>query len=329
MALISVIVPVYNTKPYLNACLESVVGQTYRELEIILVDDGSTDGSGELCDEWAKKDSRIQVIHLPENKGVSNARNVGIKASHGDYVYMMDGDDFIHPQMLELLFNALDGTIYDFSMVRGIKAPKDTDINVFDTHNTDFSHLNEKELNQRELIASLYGHCWLQFVVVWNKLYRRELIDDVKFLPTASQDSNWNIRVALKAKKVVVIDAELYAWRQHEASITHQGVDFRVVDRINSYLLSYQTIAETKPEYKSYALNGLYHVIFYTKYNTKGTAFHDLSKQFAANAHKEASDELLHCRELPCWRKLKIWIFYYCPSLFRLYMAILKKFFWH
>ena len=326
--MISVIVLAYNIKAFLEECLDSILNQTLQDLEIIIVDDCSTDGTSALCDKLARKDSRIQVIHLPENKGVSNARNVGIKASHGDYVYMMDGDDFIHPRMLEVLFNALDSTIYDFSMVRGFKVPKEADINVFDTHNTDFSHLNKNELNQRELVASLYGHDCLQFVVVWNKLYRRELIDDVIFLPTASQDSNWNIRVALKTKGVVVIDGELYAWRQHEASITHQGVNFRVVDRINSYLLSYQAIAETKPEYKSYALNGLYHVIFYTKFDTKGTAFHHLSKQFAANAHKETAVELLSCRELPCWRKLKIWLFYYCPSLFRLYMAILKKFFW-
>ncbi len=326
--MISVIVSAYNIEDYIEACVNSILKSTYRDFELIIVDDCSTDDTPALCNGIAQQDSRISVIHLPENKGISNCRNVGIQAAHGDYLYMIDGDDFIHPRMLEVLFNALDGTIYDFSMVRGFKVPKEADINVFDTHNTDFSHLNKNELNQRELVASLYGHDWLQFVVVWNKLYRRKLIDDVKFLPTASQDSNWNIRVALKAKKVVVIDAELYAWRQHEASITHQGVDFRVVDRINSYLLSYQAIAETKPEYISYALNGLYHVIFYTKFNTKGTAFHDLSKQFAANAHKETAVELLSCRELPCWRKLKIWIFYYCPSLFRLYMAILKKFFW-
>ena len=107
MALISVIIPVYNTKPYLNACLESVVGQTYRELEIILVDDGSTDGSGELCDEWERKDPRIRVIHKA-NGGQCEARNMGMEIAAGEYIGFVDSDDVISPRMYETLIAAME-----------------------------------------------------------------------------------------------------------------------------------------------------------------------------------------------------------------------------
>lgn len=325
--MISVIVLAYNIKAFLEECLDSILNQTFQDLEIIIVDDCSTDGTSALCDTLAHKDSRIRVIHLPENKGVSNARNVGIKASHGDYVYMIDGDDFIHPQMLEVLLYLLDGTEYDFSMVRGIKVPSDAGLDFFDGQNHN-NYSSKRELNQRELMYYLWGFGNLQYVVVWNKLYRREQIEDVESLPTASQDSNWNIRVAMKVRKVIILDEVMYAWRQHDASITHQGVNFRLIDRINSYLLSYRAVEKSKPEYKSYALDGLYREIFYTKFHARGTAFYSLAKQFAANAKKETFGELLRCRELKWWKKLKIVLFYYFPILYRWYMAILKRFFW-
>ncbi len=106
MDLISVIVPVYNTAEYLDACVKSIVGQTYRELEIILVDDGSTDSSGELCDEWAAKDERIRVIHKA-NGGQGEARNAGVEAAHGAYIGFVDSDDEIAPGMYEKLLDAL------------------------------------------------------------------------------------------------------------------------------------------------------------------------------------------------------------------------------
>ena len=98
--LISVIVPVYNVEKYVDRCISSICGQTYRELEVILVDDGSTDGSGRICDEWAEKDERVRVIHV-ENGGVSRARNLGIDAAHGEYICFVDSDDWIEADYFE------------------------------------------------------------------------------------------------------------------------------------------------------------------------------------------------------------------------------------
>lgn len=106
MEKISIIIPVYNVKKYLNDCIQSVINQTYNNLEIILIDDGSTDGSGDYCDEIAKKDSRIFVYHKT-NGGLSEARNVGIKISTGKYITFIDSDDYIENLYIETLYNSL------------------------------------------------------------------------------------------------------------------------------------------------------------------------------------------------------------------------------
>lgn len=102
--LISIIVPVYNVKPYLSRCLTSLVNQTHKAIEIILIDDGATDGSGELCDRWAEKDARIVVIHSP-NGGVSHARNLGLRRASGDYIGFVDSDDWVDEDMYEAMLN--------------------------------------------------------------------------------------------------------------------------------------------------------------------------------------------------------------------------------
>ena len=108
MDLVSVIIPVYNVRDYLERCLKSVLSQTYENLEVIVVDNGSTDGSGEICDSFASEDSRVKVIHL-ENPDVSWARNAGLDSASGDWIMFVDSDDFIHRQAVELLLSAVGG----------------------------------------------------------------------------------------------------------------------------------------------------------------------------------------------------------------------------
>ena len=107
MDLISVIVPIYKVKKYLNRCIDSVINQTYNNLEIILVDDGSPDSCPQICDEYAKKDKRIKVIHK-QNGGLSDARNAGLDIASGDFVSFIDGDDYIHPQTYEIVMDVIN-----------------------------------------------------------------------------------------------------------------------------------------------------------------------------------------------------------------------------
>ena len=118
--MISIIVPIYNVEKYLEPCIESILASTYRDFELILVDDGSTDGSSEISKRYAKQDSRVKFIHK-DNGGVSSARNEGIKNSTGDYVMFIDGDDMIHPQMLEVLYEAILCGDYDLAMAKSVK----------------------------------------------------------------------------------------------------------------------------------------------------------------------------------------------------------------
>lgn len=119
LGMISIIVPIYNVEKYLTACIDSILASSYRDFELILVDDGSPDDCGRICDEYAAKDSRIKVIHQ-ENQWVSAARNAGLKAATGEYIAFVDSDDVIHPRMLEVLHDAIISGEYDYSMVSGV-----------------------------------------------------------------------------------------------------------------------------------------------------------------------------------------------------------------
>ena len=165
MALISVIVPIYGVEKYLNKCVESLIGQTYKVLEIILVDDGSKDNCPTLCDEWAKKDSRIKVVHK-ENGGLSDARNAGLPYATGEYISFIDSDDYIEPTFYERLFAAIEeagaeiaecGTRYVDECGNELKIRQSQD-GCFDTLTALKMLIQEKGLYQ----------------TVWNKLYKKE-----------------------------------------------------------------------------------------------------------------------------------------------------------
>lgn len=176
--LISVIVPIFNVEAYLRPCIESILASTYTTLQIILVNDGSTDHSGEICDEYTRKDTRIEVIHQ-KNAGLSPARNSGMKAAKGKYISFIDGDDYIHPQMYEVLLEALQEGNYSFSMILG-KQVYDNDKSYSIP-----SAYTKSILTQEIMIKSLFNHIHpqqgikeVQAQVVWNKLYKRELLDN-------------------------------------------------------------------------------------------------------------------------------------------------------
>ena len=140
--MVSVIIPIYNVDTYLSKCLDSVLGQTFSDLEIILVNDGSTDKSGIICEKYAEKDRRIKYIYQ-KNEGLSCARNTGLRAALGEYILMVDGDDAIHPQMIGILHHLIKSGDYDFAMCYGLRV-KDLDIPI--------SNVYEETIEKKELI---------------------------------------------------------------------------------------------------------------------------------------------------------------------------------
>jgi len=214
MERISVIVPVYKVEPYLDQCVESIVNQTYRELEILLIDDGSPDRCPEICDAWAEKDARIRVIHKA-NGGLSDARNVGMDAAEGEYIAFVDSDDFVEPEYIEYLFRALKETGADLSECG---------------HCRTLEPLEKKEMappvlqTPEEALYIWSAHPQERVnCVVWDKLFRRERIEGERFaLGYYGQDMLFSCRVFGKCRKIAYIENQLYHWRITPGSAMHQ-----------------------------------------------------------------------------------------------------------
>lgn len=175
--LVSIIVPVYNTEKYLSTCIDSIINQTYKNLEIIIVDDGSTDSSPKICDEYACRDSRIKVIHK-KNGGLSSARNAGLDVITGNYISFIDSDDYIAQTFIENLLNALHNDNSDFAMCNFIQINENNEV-LFE-----FPQINSDEIGCHTI-----SDFWRTFekhatvsIVSWNKLYRRRLFDDIRYL---------------------------------------------------------------------------------------------------------------------------------------------------
>lgn len=172
--LISVIVPVYNCENYLTKCLNSIVNQTYKNLQIILVNDGSKDKSGIVCDDFAKLDSRIQVYHI-KNSGPSNARNLGLEKSKGEYVYFCDSDDYMNDNMLEALYNCI--TKHNVNMVMcGYLQHNKNNIDIHTGKESELVNIN----NSNQLIEYFFSPI-LNLSALWNKLYKRDAIGNTRF----------------------------------------------------------------------------------------------------------------------------------------------------
>lgn len=210
---ISVIVPVYNVENYLSACLDSILSQTYQDFEIILIDDGSKDASGQICDAYAGKDPRIQVVHQ-ENGGVSRARNRGLELATGDLISFIDSDDTLEPDMYELL------------------------VRVMREHNADISHCGYKRFdNQGNLVRKINGThrlmiqsgeeaivCMLQGEYfsnsLWNKLFRNQVVRGLRFQEDLknNEDVLFNVHAFSRAKTAVFQDEGKYHYYDHPSS---------------------------------------------------------------------------------------------------------------
>lgn len=227
---ISVIVPVYNVEQYLEECLESICGQTYKNLEIILVDDGSTDQSGEICDRYAKRDGRVSVVHK-KNGGLSDARNAGIEVATGDCISLIDSDDYVSVHMMERMLGHMEKTkadvvICNFSDLYGERNIKERMFRC------------ESEMTGRRAFQKLLEDGDAGYVVAWNKLYRASLFarEGIRY-PAGylHEDCFTTYKLFLKSEKVTFLNEPLYIYRHREGSITDCGkIRFRY-DVVKAY----------------------------------------------------------------------------------------------
>ncbi len=214
--LISVIVPVYNVEQYLDQCLESIVSQTYPRLEILVVDDGSTDGSGDMCDRWAERDSRICVTHQP-NGGLSAARNTALDRMSGEHVIMVDSDDVLHPDAAACLLSAMERHQADIVVGDHVIVDEKATPQWPDTVATDPD--GDRAYSQSEALLAIFYQQGLTHSA-WARIYRASLFDGIRY-PVGQLYEDLAVIYPLlkKCDKVVKIPQVVYGYRQRESSI--------------------------------------------------------------------------------------------------------------
>lgn len=242
MDLISVIVPIYKVEQFLDRCVQSIADQTYHNLEIILVDDGSPDNCPAMCDAWAEKDSRIQVIHK-ENGGLSDARNAGLKAATGQLIAFVDSDDTITPNFLEALHKALTQRNADIAEC-GVTYVDESG-NILRQRGT----ANLPEMDKMEALRRLILEDGI-YQTVWNKLYRREVIEGILFEKgKRHEDDFWTYQVFDRISKLATVNQPMYHYLQRGSSIMGTGYTLKRLDGLNArflrmqYLQKYETLA--------------------------------------------------------------------------------------
>ena len=222
---ISVIVPVYKVEKYLCRCIENILIQSFADFELVLVDDGSPDASGAICDQYAQKDSRIQVIHQ-QNGGAAAARNVGLDSAKGNWITFIDSDDWVHPDYLFLLYKVAIKEIADVVACRYDLVDDDTAV-------------DDKSMNptySREDREEYWIHDRVGAVVPWGKLYRRELFTELRFpVGKTAEDEYVTYKILFGCKKLVVINNALYRYYVNKNSVSRNNYIQRLPDVLEAF----------------------------------------------------------------------------------------------
>ena len=249
---ISIIVPVYNVEKYLEKCIDSILNQTFKEFELILVNDGSKDSSGTICDKYTEKDSRIKVVHK-KNGGLSSARNAGLSIAKGKYIGFIDSDDYINKDMYSLLYENIISTNSDIAIC-GFKK-------VYSYNDESEDILTDTKicvLNNIEALNMMYSENGVDFVVAWNKLYKRNLFDDLEFKDGKLHEDEFIChQILYKSKQVVYNRTQLYYYLQRSSSIINSDFNAKKLDAIYAF-------NERKDFFKN---KGLKELQYLTEYN--------------------------------------------------------------
>lgn len=254
---ISLIVPVYNVAPFLKQCVTSILKQTYTNLEIILIDDGSTDESGKICDEIALTDYRIKVIHK-ENGGLSDARNAGLAIASGQYIGFVDSDDWISKDMYEKLYRNLCNTQSDISACGVEMFWPDGSVRTLTSE-------SNRILENMEAMEELISEKMIK-QPVWYKLYKSELIKGCPFEKGKyHEDMFWTYKIVAKAKRICVFSDLLYHYRQRNNSIMGNEYSIKRLDIMEAKNKRYYFIKKEYPSlldltYIDLFFSGMFHI---------------------------------------------------------------------
>lgn len=311
MDLVSVIVPIYNVEQYLSQCIDSILNQTYTNLEIILVDDGSPDSCPQICDEYAAKDARVRVIHKP-NGGLSDARNTGIDASTGDWLVFVDSDDYIAPDMIASLYDAVIKHNAQMALCEVVRFSDDPDYRPAVWKKLTSEILTGADVLKRGSFGPVY-------VVAWNKIYAKQLWNDIRYpLGRIHEDEFVAHHLYGSCNKVVCIPNALYYYRQNPNGIMGQKYNIARLDyfdalddRFNYY--QQNALSEYIASVQYYYICLLLNSYFLFEDNS---AARPKLKQFRRKARRYKS-AYLRSRKEPITSKIALLIFLYCLPLYK------------
>lgn len=310
MDLISVIIPVYNVEKYLSKCLESIVQQTFSNLEIILVDDGSPDRCPTICDTWAKRDPRIRVIHK-ENGGLSDARNAGMNAANGELIGFIDSDDWVERDFFQSLYDAMSKHHADIAECATF----------YDAEDGTLLHIREEAtgsfLDYKEALRRLILEDGV-YQTVWNKLYRREILTGIDFaVGKCNEDDFWTYRVFDRGNGIATVKRPLYHYLQRSTSITGVGYSVKRLDGLEArfermqYLQKYDELKKIVRQ--QFALDCMWHMqcaLLYLEKKEKNDA-----KTYILSLARNAQKEKIN--DMSVNTKYKIWLeLFYCFPVF-------------
>lgn len=228
---ITIVVAVYNIEKYVGKCIESIICQSYSELQIILVDDGSADLSGEICDRYAQQDSRIQVIHQ-KNQGLSEVRNLGIELAEGNWISFVDGDDILHPQFIEILYGVVVKSKSQIVICDYMKGSIYSKFNDKDKIN----NFNYIQLTGKQMLKKWHGKYLKVETVAWNKLYSIKMFDRIRYPKgRIHEDILTTHQLVANAERIAFIPEKLYIYIQRNESIKRNILtEWRIIQNIEA-----------------------------------------------------------------------------------------------
>ena len=228
--LISIVVPIYKVEEYMKQCVDSLIKQTYKNIEIILVDDGSPDNCGEICEKYREIDSRIVVIHK-KNGGLSDARNYGIKVCKGEYLVFVDSDDYVADNYIEVLYDALKKENADISVAELKKFFDNEDVVIHEIENIEISSYNSKDV-----MGLYFTDKAIVMTTAWGKMYKCSLFDKISFPKgRLHEDEFTTYKLMDKADRIAYTNLPVYFYRQREESIVNCTYNIKRLDILDAF----------------------------------------------------------------------------------------------
>lgn len=311
--LISVIIPVYNSEKYLERCLQSILQQTHTNLEIILVDDGSFDKSGQICDRFGQKDSRIKVIHK-KNGGQAQARNRGLDIAQGEYIGFMDNDDVIEPEMFETL---LENALRQDAQISGCST-----MQVYSNGNqlNKFIQMESGLKQGKELILNILYQNQFSWGTVWNKIFHKDLKADLYFQEGKElEDYGVMLRLFNKVDRIYFEQIPMYHWYQYSSSQSKRGFHknsltcLETIDSLREYFIK-ETSQDTEIS------NALDYFEFITRYGI----INGMCKSDSTEVHKMIKGQLRNIKGfIPGIIKNRNFNITNCKRIIKIYMILL------